>query len=108
MAPIAGVHILQGDITDKATADTIIKLFGNLADLVVCDGAPDGMSLRPLSLFFGRYVSIIRAIARIAVTGLHEIDEYVQSQLLLAVSGAAANTNLCNAFTRSCSRGLSL
>lgn len=34
---------------------------GDLADLVVCDGAPD-------------------------VTGLHDMDEYVQAQLLLAVS----------------------
>lgn len=33
---------------------------GNKADLVVCDGAPD-------------------------VTGLHDMDEYVQAQLLLAV-----------------------
>ena len=34
---------------------------GEKADLVVCDGAPD-------------------------VTGLHDMDEYVQAQLLLAVS----------------------
>ena len=34
---------------------------GGKADLVVCDGAPD-------------------------VTGLHDMDEYVQAQLLLAVS----------------------
>ena len=34
---------------------------GERADLVVCDGAPD-------------------------VTGLHDMDEYVQAQLLLAVS----------------------
>ena len=34
---------------------------GGKADLVVCDGAPD-------------------------VTGLHDLDEFVQAQLLLAVS----------------------
>ena len=60
MAPIDGVKQLQGDITSKATADQIIGYFhGARADLVVCDGAPD-------------------------VTGLHDIDQYVQAQLLLA------------------------
>lgn len=60
MAPIPGVKQLQGDITSVATADAIIDYFkGGKAELVVCDGAPD-------------------------VTGLHDIDEYVQAQLLLA------------------------
>eukprot|EP00946_MAST-07B_sp_MAST-7B-sp1_P000918 g918.t1 len=60
MAPIDGVECLQGDITSETTARRIISYFsGELADLVVCDGAPD-------------------------VTGLHDIDEYVQAQLLLA------------------------
>ncbi|ESO85773.1 hypothetical protein LOTGIDRAFT_221202 [Lottia gigantea] len=60
MAPIPGVIQLQGDITKKSTADEIVSYFeGEHADLVVCDGAPD-------------------------VTGLHDIDEYIQAQLLLA------------------------
>ena len=60
MSPIEGVVQLQGDITSKATADAIINIFaGRHADLVVCDGAPD-------------------------VTGLHDMDEFVQAQLLLA------------------------
>jgi len=60
MAPIPGVIQLQGDITKKSTAQGIIGHFeGEHADLVVCDGAPD-------------------------VTGLHDIDEYIQAQLLLA------------------------
>lgn len=60
MAPIQGVRQLQGDITATSTATEIIRHFGGLkADIVVCDGAPD-------------------------VTGLHDIDEYVQAQLLLA------------------------
>ena len=51
---------MQGDITSKDTADEIISHFdGQKADLVVCDGAPD-------------------------VTGLHDLDEFVQSQLLVA------------------------
>ncbi|KAG1672354.1 Lon protease, mitochondrial [Nymphon striatum] len=60
MAPIPGVIQLQGDITKESTANEIIGHFeGENADLVVCDGAPD-------------------------VTGLHDIDEYIQAQLLLA------------------------
>ncbi len=61
MAPIEGVYILQGDITSRSTAEKVGERFkGARADLVVCDGAPD-------------------------VTGLHEIDEYLQAQLILAV-----------------------
>lgn len=61
MAPLPGVTQLQGDITKLSTAQAIIEHFGNdqRAQLVICDGAPD-------------------------VTGLHDIDEYIQSQLLLA------------------------
>mmetsp|Transcript_44572 Transcript_44572/g.53505 ORF Transcript_44572/g.53505 Transcript_44572/m.53505 type:complete len:378 (-) Transcript_44572:34-1167(-) len=60
MAPIPGVTCLQGDITSLTTAKSIIhQLQNHRAQLVVCDGAPD-------------------------VTGLHDIDEYVQGQLLLA------------------------
>jgi tRNA (cytidine32/guanosine34-2'-O)-methyltransferase len=71
MAPIDGVHIIQGDITSIETAQQIIDAMNDgdeeveagspklCADLVVCDGAPD-------------------------VTGLHDVDEYLQSQLLLA------------------------
>ncbi|GIL97562.1 hypothetical protein Vretimale_3197 [Volvox reticuliferus] len=60
MAPIEGVIQLQGDITSEVTAKQVISHFhGRPADLVVCDGAPD-------------------------VTGLHDLDEYVQAQLLLA------------------------
>lgn len=60
MAPIPGVVQIQGDITKKTTATQIISHFeGKKADLVICDGAPD-------------------------VTGLHDIDEFIQAQLLLA------------------------
>lgn len=44
MAPLEGVIQLQGDITNTKTAKQIIAHFNNTqADLVVCDGAPDGM-----------------------------------------------------------------
>ncbi|XP_075502345.1 uncharacterized protein LOC142540231 isoform X2 [Primulina tabacum] len=60
MAPIEGVIQVQGDITNARTAEVVIRHFdGGKADLVVCDGAPD-------------------------VTGLHDLDEFVQSQLILA------------------------
>ena len=68
MAPIPGIITIVGDITDRITAEQIIDYFkGNLADLVVCDGAPD-------------------------VTGLHDIDEYMQAQLLLAALNITTNT----------------
>ena len=61
MAPIPGVHFIQGDITEVKTFEEISKTIpeGRRSDLVVCDGAPD-------------------------VTGFHDIDYYIQSQLLVA------------------------
>ncbi|POM63491.1 Ribosomal RNA methyltransferase [Phytophthora palmivora] len=60
MAPLEGVMQLQGDITHKVTADEIVAQFrGQKAQVVVSDGAPD-------------------------VLGLHDLDEYLQAQLVLA------------------------
>lgn len=43
MSPLPGVIQIQGDITKFSTAQEIIKYFeGDKAELVVCDGAPDG------------------------------------------------------------------
>ncbi len=43
MAPIEGAKIIKGDITRKETVDKVLSLFkGHKAELVVCDGAPDG------------------------------------------------------------------
>lgn len=59
MAPIDGVDILIGDITNQTTLLDIIKLSGNKPiDLVLCDGAPD-------------------------VTGFNEFDVHIQIQLIL-------------------------
>ncbi|XP_048963702.1 tRNA (cytidine(32)/guanosine(34)-2'-O)-methyltransferase isoform X1 [Canis lupus baileyi] len=69
MAPLPGVLQIQGDITQVrlSTAKEIIQHFeGCPADLVVCDGAPD-------------------------VTGLHDVDEYMQAQLLLAALNIATH-----------------
>lgn len=67
IAPIEGILMLQRDITRPETVREVLTLFGGKpADIVVSDGAPD-------------------------VTGLHDLDEYVQSSLVLA----ALNFALC-------------
>lgn len=51
MAPLPGVIQIQGDITKLSTAESIKAHFdGNPADLVVCDGAPDGRQY-PINVF---------------------------------------------------------
>lgn len=60
IAPIEGIVMLQRDITRPETVTEVLDLFGGKpADIVVSDGAPD-------------------------VTGLHDLDEYVQASLVLA------------------------
>ncbi|RXK40771.1 CAMK protein kinase [Tremella mesenterica] len=60
MAPLPNITLLQTDITLPSTIPLVIRaLGGRQADLVVCDGAPD-------------------------VTGVHDLDAYLHSQLLLA------------------------
>ncbi|KAK4686835.1 tRNA (cytidine32/guanosine34-2'-O)-methyltransferase, partial [Tremellales sp. Uapishka_1] len=60
MAPLANIMIMQTDITLPSTIPLVLNaLGGRKADLVVCDGAPD-------------------------VTGVHDLDAYLHSQLLLA------------------------
>jgi len=47
MAPLPDVIQIQGDITKLSTAQQIIGHFdGELADLVISDGAPDGLDTR--------------------------------------------------------------
>lgn len=66
MAPIEGVKMLQADITKRSTLEEIRRYFGDTpADIVLSDGAPD-------------------------VTGLHDIDEYIQAQLVLAALNVAS------------------
>lgn len=60
MVPIDGVTTIQADITHPKTLQQILDVFGGEpADFVCSDGAPD-------------------------VTGLHDLDEYIQAQLILA------------------------
>ncbi|KAK9448890.1 FtsJ-like methyltransferase-domain-containing protein [Limtongia smithiae] len=67
IAPIPGVITLQADITHPSTLTNILSLFGGEpADFVCSDGAPD-------------------------VTGLHDLDEYIQAQLLLSALALATS-----------------
>ena len=71
MAPLQGITTLRADITHPATVPLLLDALdasdaSNPVDLVISDGAPD-------------------------VTGLHDLDIYVQSQLLFA----ALNLALC-------------
>lgn len=60
MTPIEGVTTIQADITHPKTLQKILDIFGGEpADFVCSDGAPD-------------------------VTGLHDLDEYIQAQLILS------------------------
>jgi tRNA (cytidine32/guanosine34-2'-O)-methyltransferase len=60
MAPLPDVIQIQADLTHPSTPPILLSHLKNQkADLVVCDGAPD-------------------------VTGLHDLDEYIQAQLLLS------------------------
>ncbi|KDN48200.1 FtsJ-domain-containing protein [Tilletiaria anomala UBC 951] len=71
MAPIPGVINILGDITRQETADAVVQALRSdkpsandeegLAQLIVCDGAPD-------------------------VTGVHDLDEYLHAQLMLAAT----------------------
>lgn len=83
MSPLPGVIQIQGDITEYKTAETIISHFeGDRADLVVCDGAPDGKFFIFIWLFL---------LENVVVTGLHCIDIYIQAQLLLGALHITCN-----------------
>lgn len=56
MAALPGVKQLQGDITKLSTAQEIIEYFNDeKAQLVVCDGAPDGKLVQPNSNPFTKF-----------------------------------------------------
>ena len=80
-APLEGVIQIQGDITKESTATEIISHFkGDLADLVVCDGG--------IHIIFTLILSLTSLFTCTApdVTGLHDMDEFIQAQLLVAVN----------------------
>lgn len=71
MAPIEGVTQIQGDITSISKVNEILAHFhGEHADLIVSDGAPD-------------------------VTGLHDMDEFMQVRGSHADSTAACSRVHC-------------
>lgn len=58
MSPLPGVVQLQGDITEMKTALEIISHFdGELAQLVVCDGAPDGWFITDMFIAINHFFS---------------------------------------------------
>lgn len=68
IVPITGVHMLKADITKTSTLEAIRAHFSDAqADIVLSDGAPD-------------------------VLGMHDLDEYVQAQLVLAALDVALQT----------------
>lgn len=56
--PISNVTFIQDDITTDSCKERILLLAPSKIDLILCDGAPD-------------------------VTGIHDLDEYFQTELLL-------------------------
>jgi tRNA (cytidine32/guanosine34-2'-O)-methyltransferase len=71
MAPLAGITTLKADITHPTTAPLLLRALNPLSpetpqpvDLVISDGAPD-------------------------VTGLHDLDIYIQAQLLFSALSLA-------------------
>lgn len=101
MAPIPGVITIAGDITDQVTASQITSYFkGNLADLVVCDGAPDvtgeTVVLHHHTFMSYCYSNYTHSTPLFSImyrfVGLHDIDEYMQAQLLLAALNITTNT----------------
>lgn len=68
MLPIEKVVTIKEDITSTECLRKVIEIFGNQkADLVVCDGAPD-------------------------VTGFHDLDEFLQIELLKAALSVCIKT----------------
>lgn len=57
--PITNVITIQDDITTQSCKERILALCPTKVDLILCDGAPD-------------------------VTGIHDLDEYFQTELLLS------------------------
>ncbi|KAF5289280.1 hypothetical protein FQR65_LT11901 [Abscondita terminalis] len=71
MASLPGIIQIQGDITKLSTAYQIMAHFDGIkADLVVCDGAPD-------------------------VIGLHSMDIYIQTQLVVSALNIACKVLKC-------------
>lgn len=82
-APLPNITTLQTDITLPSTIPLVLDaLGGRKADLVVCDGAPDGKLLS--FLLFCQPLLTQAYFRRHAVTGVHDLDAYLHSQLLLA------------------------
>lgn len=88
---------MQTDITCPDTVPRVLEaLGGRKADLVVCDGAPDGAyhTLKP---------ALVPRVGQAdpSVTGVHDLDAHLHAQLILAVregeARSAAQSSACRA-----------
>lgn len=95
MAPIDGVTLLQGDITSEVTAKEIVRLLTEAADrrnqslahlrsMVSCHAKEEATAICSSSPSVSCLADIVVCDGAPDVTGLHELDEYLQHQLLLA------------------------
>ncbi|GET85471.1 ftsj-like methyltransferase, putative [Leishmania tarentolae] len=98
MAPIDGVTLLQGDITREATAKEIIRLLNAPVSTGVAraddeqqqqqqqpaSSSPASSALSPALGASLRKADIVLCDGAPDVTGMHELDEYLQHHLLLA------------------------
>jgi tRNA (cytidine32/guanosine34-2'-O)-methyltransferase len=82
VVPVDGTFFMKEDITSQTCAAKITGFFGGAkAELILCDGAPD-------------------------VTGLHDMDEYMQAELLLAALRISLEVGQCgSSFVGKCFRG---
>lgn len=88
MAPIPGVKVYQGDITQKSTADAIVSHFQGLAfPKSYSDRSNNRFWSMPFYILYdklGELAQIVVSDGAPDVTGLHEIDEYVQMQVVFS------------------------
>lgn len=85
MAPLPGIIQIQGDITKFTTAQQIIQHFkGEKADLVVCDGAPDGKSVSTGLVFMFLFAVTFQSLVCMLWTYTYKVSYYWELFILLA------------------------
>ncbi|KAG6009911.1 hypothetical protein E4U54_008471 [Claviceps lovelessii] len=83
ISPLEGITTLRADITHPATVPLLLKALDAGYDETKLDGPAHGLASHP--------VDLVLSDGAPDVTGLHDLDIYVQSQLLFA----ALNLALC-------------
>ncbi|KAG5936328.1 hypothetical protein E4U53_000250 [Claviceps sorghi] len=83
ISPLEGITTLRADITHPATVPLLLRALDPEYDEAKLDGQAQGLASHP--------VDLVLSDGAPDVTGLHDLDIYVQSQLLFA----ALNLALC-------------